>query len=139
MRAPAVLAVAACLAAAGWIGAAHAGDCRMPHRSCLAQCDQDFPASRDDMGHAGCLARCGLDHATCEAHRAYDETQAALENTVKPWLADQAGRWQRFLDGFRQGRDGGEAPNSPAPRSGPPRSAPPDSPPEPGSRRTTPL
>jgi hypothetical protein len=96
-----ILAAAVFLAAALWLGPSLAADCVADQRSCLKQCDTAYPVRRDDMGHAGCTARCALDGASCEARRAVDETQATLDQTVKPWVEDQAGIWQRFLDGFR--------------------------------------
>lgn len=137
MRAPAVLAAAVCVIAAGWTGAATAASaCAAPHRQCLAQCDAKFPPKPDDLGHAGCFARCGWDQATCEAKRAVDEGHAALER-AKPALEAELNRWQRLLDGFRQGGAG----STPIPDAAPaPRAKPePVLPPEPGSRRTTPL
>jgi hypothetical protein len=143
MRAPAVLPAAVLLALAGWLGpAAAASECALPHRHCLDQCDAAFPPKPGDMGHAGCFSRCGWEQAVCEGRRALDETQAALER-AKPLLEAEANRWQRFLDGFRQG--GAGAPTGPeaAPQSRPtPPSRPAPTPelaPEPGSRRSTPL
>jgi hypothetical protein len=112
-----ILAAAVFLAAALWLGPSLAADCVADQRLCLKQCDTAYPVQRDDMGHAGCLARCALDGASCEARRAVDETQATLDQTVKPWMEDQAGKWQRFLDGFR-GRPAGP------PRSTPERGTP---------------
>jgi|SRR5271156_139916 len=83
---------------------AEAADCAAAQRLCLAQCDQAYKPSRDDMGHTGCAARCGWDGAACTAQGALDETSTALERDLKPWLSDQAGKWQRFLDGFRGSR-----------------------------------
>ena len=79
--------------------------CAAGQHACAAACDRDYPASRDDMGHAGCLARCSWDATACGARQALDDTQTTLDHEVKPWLTDQASRWQRFLDGFR-GRGG---------------------------------
>jgi hypothetical protein len=138
MRVSAVLATAAVfLVAAGWIGAAQADACSTKGR-CAAQCDRNFPDGRDEFGRTGCLARCGWDHATCEAQRALDETQAALDR-AKPWLDDQTGRWQRFLDGFRGG--GTSAPQRSSPERAPerPPGLNPAPTPEPGTRRSTPL
>ena len=90
--------------------------CTVGQRVCSTACDQDFPAKRDDMGHAGCLARCSWDATACAARQALDDTQTTLDRDVKPWLADQASRWQRFLDGFR-GR--GELPHSSPPDARP--------------------
>src|SRR3954467_1607251 len=134
MRAPAVLCAAVLLVLAGWTGpAAAASECAAPHRQCLDQCDVKFPPKSGDMGHTGCFARCGWDQAVCEGRRAADETQAALER-AKPLLEAEANRWQRFLDGFRQGGSGETAPQSrPVPRPAP------EPAPEPGSRRSTPL
>jgi hypothetical protein len=134
MRAPAVLRAAVLLVLAGWTGpAAAASECAAPHRQCLDQCDAKFPPKSGDMGHTGCFARCGWDQAVCEGRRAVDETQAALER-AKPLLEAEANRWQRFLDGFRQGGSGETAPQSrPVPRPAP------EPAPEPGSRRSTPL
>ena len=74
------------------------------------------------MGHAGCLARCSWDATACAAREALDDTRTTLDRDVKPWLADQASRWQRFLEGFR-GRSG--APQGDAlPRSTPPGATP---------------
>jgi hypothetical protein len=112
--------LAAVFLAAAWAGTAlgaPAETCTAGQQSCLAQCEQAYPASRDDMGRAGCLARCSWDGAACAAQRALDETQAAIDRDVKPWLEDQASRWQRFLDGFRQG-GAGDRPGDP-PRSTP--------------------
>jgi hypothetical protein len=99
------------LSAAGPLTATAAADCAAIQRLCLAQCDQAYPSSRDDMGHAGCAARCGWDGTACTAQRALDETSTALERDLKPWLSDQAGKWQHFLDGFR-GRSPAEPPRS---------------------------
>ncbi|MEJ0070604.1 MAG: hypothetical protein WDO24_19965 [Pseudomonadota bacterium] len=90
--------LAPALAVAGPLAA---DDCAAPQRSCLAQCDKAYPPSRDDMGHTGCAARCNWEGTACAAQQALDQTQAALDRDLKPWLADQAGKWQRFLDGFR--------------------------------------
>ncbi|MBV8169810.1 MAG: hypothetical protein JO021_23695 [Alphaproteobacteria bacterium] len=103
----------------------------MPHRQCLDQCDAKFPPNAGDMGHTGCFARCGWEQAVCEGRRAVDETQAALER-AKPLLEAEANRWQRFLDGFREGGSG-------APQSRPVPKPAPEAAPEPGSRRSTPL
>jgi len=99
---------------------AKAADCAAAQRLCLAQCDQAYPASRDDMGHTGCAARCGWDATACSAQSALDDTSAAFEHDLMPWLSDQAGKWQRFLDGFR-----GTRPAAPPPaRSEPERGIP---------------
>ena len=112
--------LAAVFLAAAWAGTALGAPpetCTANPRSCQAQCDQAYP-DRDDMGRAGCLARCSWDGAACAAQRALDDTQVAIDRELKPWLADQASRWQRFLDGFRQG-GAGDRPGEP-PRSSPP-------------------
>jgi hypothetical protein len=98
------------LVAAGPLTAA-AADCAAAQRLCLAQCDRAYPPSRDDMGHTGCAARCGWDGAACSAQNALDETSTALEHDLRPWLSDQAGRWQRLLDGFR-GKNPAEPPRT---------------------------
>ena len=101
--------------AAAPFDAAAADACAAAHRGCIAQCDRSFPAQRDDLGRAGCQARCGWDGATCAAQGALDETRSTLDRDLKPWLTDQADRWQRFLDGFRRGGAGerpGEPPHS---------------------------
>ena len=132
MRAPAVLCAAVLLVLAGGTGpAAAASACAPPHRQCLDQCDAKFPPKPGDMGHTGCFARCGWEQAVCEGRRAVDETQAALER-AKPLLEAEANRWQRFLDGFREGGRG-------APQSRPAPKPAPEPAPEPGSRRSTPL
>jgi hypothetical protein len=100
------IGLAAVFLAAAWAGTAlgaPAETCTTTQQSCRAQCDQAYPERRDDMGRAGCLARCSWDGAACSAGRALDDTQAAIDHDLKPWLSDQAGRWQRFIDGFRQG------------------------------------
>src|SRR5476649_1513668 len=109
-----ILLAAVFLVAAGPLTAL-AADCAATQRSCLAQCDAAYPG-RDDMGHAGCATRCAWEGTTCTAQQALDQTQTALDRDLKPWLADQAGKWQRFLDGFR-----GDRPAEP-PRSRPPSS-----------------
>ena len=108
---------------AGPAGAAEPDACAAAHRSCIAQCRQSFPASRDDMGYAGCQARCSWDGASCATQRALDDTRAAVDRDLKPWLADQADKWQRFLDGFRRGGvpDGGAPRPAEPPRSRPDR------------------
>jgi hypothetical protein len=123
--------LAAVFLAAAWAGPALGAPpeaCTASPTSCQAQCDQTYPASRDDLGRAGCLARCSWDGAACAAQRALDDTQVAIDRDLKPWLADQASRWQRFLDGFRQGGAGD--------RPGEPRRS---SPPEGNPNRSTPL
>ena len=97
--------------------------CTVGQRACATACDHSFPPSRDDMGHTGCLARCSWDATACAAREALDDTSATLDRDVKPWLADQASRWQHFLEGFR-GRGGA------SPGDGPPRSTPPDAKPD---------
>jgi hypothetical protein len=104
------LLAAVFLAAAGPL-TAMADDCAATQRSCLAQCDMAYPPRRDDMGRAGCATRCTWEGTTCAAQQALDQTQAALDRDLKPWLADQAGKWQRFLDGFR-GQHAPEPPRS---------------------------
>ena len=112
---------------------AEADLCTIQQRGCLAQCDKTYPASREDAGHAGCLARCSWDAVSCATQHALDDTRAAVDRDLKPFLADQAGKWQRFLDGFRRGGQGGTA--------DPPSSRPtPDAPPAfPHGGPTTPL
>jgi hypothetical protein len=117
-----VLGLLIAAAGAGTALATPVDACTVGRRACAATCDQDYPAKRDDMGHAGCLARCSWDDTACTARQALDDTQTTLDRDVKPWLADQAGRWQRFLDGFR-GRggapQGGEFPHSSPPDARP--------------------
>jgi hypothetical protein len=109
------LLAAVFLAAAGPLTAV-AADCAATQRGCLAQCDTAYPPRRDDLGHAGCAARCAWESTTCTAQEALDQTQTALDRDLRPWLDDQAAKWQRFLDGFR-----GDRPAEP-PRSRPPGS-----------------
>jgi hypothetical protein len=98
------------LVAAGPLTAA-AAECAATQRLCLAQCDQTYPSRIDDMGHAGCAARCGWESTACSAQSALDDSSAALTRDLTPWLTDQAGRLQRFIDGFR-GRAPAEPPRS---------------------------
>ena len=120
------------LAAAVFLGIAWAGAtlgatalgaevdaCSAVHRGCLAQCERDYPMRHDDMGRAGCQARCSWEGAACAAQGALDETRTTLDRDLRPWLADQAGKWQRFLDGFRNGPGRPEErPRSPDPAPG---------------------
>jgi hypothetical protein len=80
------------------------------------------------MGYAGCQARCSWEGASCATQRALDDTRTAVDRDLKPWLADQADKWQRFLDGFRRGG----APEDTRPAA-PPRRRPDGAPDEPSS------
>src|SRR5215469_15074725 len=96
------LLAAVFFAAAGPLTAA-AADCAALQQGCRAQCARAYPVP-DDAGRAGCAARCDWEGATCTARQALDDTSAALEHDLKPWLADQAAKWQRFFDGFKAAR-----------------------------------
>jgi hypothetical protein len=106
------LLAAVFLAAAGPLPAI-AADCAAVQRSCRAQCEAAYAGN--DAGRAGCAARCGWDGAACTAQRALDDSAAVIEHDVQPWLADQADRWQRFLDGFKGNRPAEPPRSKPAP------------------------
>jgi len=106
------LLAAVFLAAAGPLTAT-AADCPALQQACRAQCERGYP-DPGDSGRAGCAARCDWEGATCTARQALDDTSAALQHDLKPWLADQAAKWQRFLDGFKAAPGGRPAEPPPA-------------------------